>query len=398
MVVINMSDAVMNNLNNKYHNPQFSIKHHFPKSLKLQWHITDRCNLRCKHCYQENFRGKELPLKQLEEILNQFKNLLDLWKSQIGRSIQGHISVTGGEPFVRSDLFNLLQLLADNKEILTFSVMTNGSYINPQISKLLKELNPRSVQVSIEGMKKTHDNIRGKGSFDQATEALKYLTKEGIKTYISFTAHKGNYTEFPYVAQLGRELKVSRIWSERLVPFGNGAKIKDQLLSIEETQKFFQLMRQSQKEMTGNSIWNKLIFKRLRRHSRVSMNRSLQFLISRGFPHHCTAADSLITVLPNGDLVPCRRMPIKVGNLIDTSLNEIYNGNSLFQKLRDPNQIPSGCSNCLYRKYCRGGLKCLSFALTGNPFTSDPGCWLASSNKTLLKSAYKKKLIDLLVL
>ncbi|MEA3325633.1 MAG: SPASM domain-containing protein, partial [Euryarchaeota archaeon] len=76
---------------------------------------------------------------------------------------------------------------------------------------------------------------------------------------------------------------------------------------------------------------------------------------------------------PNGDLYPCRRMPIRAGNLLETPLIELYYESDLFCALRK--RISEGCEGCFYSGLCRGGLRCLSYALTGDPFTTDPGCW-----------------------
>jgi radical SAM protein with 4Fe4S-binding SPASM domain len=107
------------------------------------------------------------------------------------------------------------------------------------------------------------------------------------------------------------------------------------------------------------------------------MHRALQFL-EGGHPYQCTAGDRLITVQPNGDLYPCRRMPIRTGNLLETPLVDLYQKSPLFRALRDRDRTSKGCQGCLFSGLCRGGLKCLSYAVTGDPFVADPGCWLAS--------------------
>lgn len=358
----------MNNSTSTESTVQSGKELYIPRSLKLQWHITDRCNFRCIHCYQENYSGKELSYNKLLVILDQYKNLLQIWRNQTGRRIPGHVSVTGGEPFLREDLFDLLELLSSTRHIFTFSLMTNGYFIDEKEAKMIRKLKPRSVQVSIEGTKDTHDLIRGEGSYKRAVSALKWLAKEHIRTFLSFTVHKGNFQDFPEVAQLGRQLKVRRVWSDRLIPCGSGTNLE--ALSVEETKEFFRIMHKTRRKI--QRTW----FSR----TKVPMHRSLQFLVAGGRPHQCTAGDTLITVMPNGDLYPCRRMPIRVGNIIETPLAELYNGSELFWKLRNRNLVSKGCEVCFYSHLCRGGLKCLSYAVTGDPFIADPGCWLASTN------------------
>jgi radical SAM protein with 4Fe4S-binding SPASM domain len=114
------------------------------------------------------------------------------------------------------------------------------------------------------------------------------------------------------------------------------------------------------------------------------MHRALQFLVGGGRPYHCTAGDSLLAVQANGDLYPCRRMPIRVGNLMETPLGSLYDQSLLLQALGDRRRIPGGCQGCVYRRLCRGGLRCLANMATGDPFTTDPGCWFGGSPKTSL--------------
>ena len=170
------------------------------------------------------------------------------------------------------------------------------------------------------------------------------------------------------MARLGRKLRVARVWSDRLIPCGSGATLGSQLLTPQETREYFELMRQAQKQ--AQRAWFGC--------TEIAMHRALQFLVAGGQPYHCTAGDTLITVQPNGDLLPCRRMPIRVGNLLETPLRELYQCD-LFQSLRDRECVIAGCEGCAYAGQCRGGLRCLSYAVTGDPFVADPGCWLAAS-------------------
>ncbi len=345
-----------------------SSRVYIPRSLLLQWHITERCNLHCAHCYQTNASGLDLNHEELIGILNQFKELLSHFREQTASCrIPGHITITGGEPFLHTGFLDLLEQFHNDRANYSFAILTNGSFIDVSIAKRLKELNPAFVQVSIEGGRDTHDKIRGSGNFEQTVSSIKHLVRHGIRTLISFTAHRDNYHDFPSVARLGRKLRVSRVWADRLIPYGNAADMREKTMSPEETREFFTILHHER----SRARWS--WFGR----TEISMHRALQFLVGGGKPYHCSAGDSLITIMPNGDLYPCRRMPIRVGNVLDTPLIDLYNQSSLFQQLR--HQIVSeNCRQCQYSNLCRGGLKCLSYAITGDPFASDPGCWNTS--------------------
>lgn len=346
----------------------YSPTQYVPPALLLQWHLTERCNLRCAHCYQDKYTGPELGFQQWLKVLDQFTDLLTSWRQGSGRRVRGHITVTGGEPFMRNDFLDLLEVFAANRENFSFAILTNGSFIDAAVARQLCKLGPAFVQVSVEGTKTTHDRIRGAGNFDRTVSALKHLTKEHIRTFISFTAHRDNFREFAEVAQLGRKLGISRVWADRLIPSGTGSALQAQMLTPDETQEFFGIMLRARNEGKRHRCCR----------TEIAMHRALQFLAAGGRPYHCTAGDSLVTVQPNGDLYPCRRMPIQVGNLMDRPLAELYYQSSLFRALRNPHCISDGCQGCFYARFCRGGLKCLSHAVTGDPFKADPGCWRTS--------------------
>ncbi len=336
-----------------------------PSKIILQWHVTERCNLRCSHCYQDAPAGNELAFESLAEILVQYKDLLDRVASVRGRgAVRGHVTVTGGEPYLRSDFPRLLEHLSGNRSWASFGILTNGSFIDRSAAADLKTLRVSFVQVSIEGTRSTHDRIRGAGSHDRAVSALRCLADRGIRTLISFTAHKGNYREFPDVVALGRKLNVWRVWSDRMIPRGNGNTLGGGL-DPAETREFFGIMHRARESE------NRKLFRR----TEVAMGRALQFLVGGGKPYRCNAGKGLITVMPDGTLYPCRRMPMPVGTLPHDTLSNLYFHNELFRSLRDGQRVSDGCAGCLYQQLCGGGLRCLSAAVGGNPFLADPGCW-----------------------
>lgn len=347
-------------------NMNHSTSAHIPMHMLLQWHITDRCNLFCSHCYQDVHPSPEPSYDELLLILAQFKEFIHTCRERSGgRRFKAHITVTGGEPFVREDFVALLERLAADSRLFSFAILTNGTLLTPAVVRSLKRLKPGFVQVSIDGARKTHDRIRGAGSYEQAVEGLKLLVRERIPTHFSFTAHRDNFQDFPHVARLGSQLGVARVWSDRMVPCGRGSVHDDKLLSPDETREFLRLMQKEQRRG-----WL--------RKSRVTLQRSLQFIVSGGQPYRCAAGDTLVTVLPNSDVCPCRRMPLVVGNLFKKNLTEIYDSSELFRKLRDRTRIARGCEGCFYSRTCNGGSRCLASAVHGDPFRADPGCWLAA--------------------
>ena len=271
--------------------------------MVLQWHITERCNLKCIHCYQDQPSPDELTFKQLCQVIEQFKLLLkNLQLKHRVKKMYGQINVTGGEPFIRRDFFDLLKRFAENRDFFRFGILTNGTLIDESVAQHLGELKPAFVQVSLEGSKSTNDAIRGKGTYDRITSALRNLTAQGIRTLISFTAHRHNYHEFLDVARIGFKLGVTRVWADRLIPYGAGVTLDAQPLTPEETRKFFEVMYTAYKESQENFC-----------NTEIFMGRALQFLVAGGErPYHCEAGNRLIALQANGEIYPCRRMPISV--------------------------------------------------------------------------------------
>jgi radical SAM protein with 4Fe4S-binding SPASM domain len=345
---------------------QHNVSPHIPTNILFQWHVTDRCNLRCQHCYQENHSSTDPSWTDLLAILNEFKSFILHYRSTNEQNkFKAHISVTGGEPFIRSDFTVLLEKLATDSQFFSFAILTNGTMLTEASVRTLKLLKPRFVQVSIDGTKETHDRIRGCGSYEQAVRGVTLLVRAGIRTHISFTATRRNYLEFSHVARLGQRLGVSRVWSDRMVPCRPSLLRDDELLSSEETREYVCSMHSEQRRAC------------LRR-SPVKLLRALQFMPTGSRPYRCSAGDTLVAVLPNGDVLPCRRLPLIVGNIFKNSLDSLYQSSEVFLRLRNREPLSKGCEQCYYARTCGGGARCIANAVYGSPFHADPGCWIAA--------------------
>ncbi|MEO5331900.1 MAG: radical SAM protein [Magnetococcus sp. YQC-5] len=338
-----------------------------PASFVLQWHLTDRCDRQCTHCYQdEGGHGKELDWMQLMEVLGQFRALLGHWR-RARCSVPAQITVTGGEPYLREDFPRLLEYMARERGIYSFAVLSNGGQIDRATAFHLARVHPVFVQVSVDGQPERHDQMRGGGDFARVERAIRLLKTAGVKTLVSFTAHPGNAGDFPWVARWAWRLGVDRVWSDRLLPLGAAAQWEKGQFSPLATKDFFVAMRRARDVWWGR-VWPR---------GEVSMQRALQFLVGDGRPYHCTAGDRLLALLPDGTVLPCRRLPLAVGQVWDPGgLRRIYDEQALLRQLRHPEAMPDGCQECFYVRLCRGGLRCLSYAVTGDPFRRDPGCWL----------------------
>ncbi|MFC2058501.1 radical SAM protein [Chloroflexota bacterium] len=134
----------------------------------FQWHITERCNKHCRHCYQNGHPSKELPLDDLAVILERMDEALQKWDRI------GSLSLTGGEPFLRRlELLELMDRVDHLDSFAYYDILTNGSLISTDVAQELKAHSKlRRIQVSLEGSTPAiNDAIRGGGSYDQTLQA-----------------------------------------------------------------------------------------------------------------------------------------------------------------------------------------------------------------------------------
>jgi radical SAM protein with 4Fe4S-binding SPASM domain len=332
----------------------------------LQWHITEKCNLKCKHCYQdENYIKEELKLKEKKSLIDQFV----FFCSKINKIPR--ISFTGGEPFlIKKELYSLLEYCQRKYPFIRKSILTNGTLINIKDIPKLKLYKIDYVQISLDGATpQTHDFIRGKGNFNKAIRALRLLIKNNIKTAVMFVFHKKNYHEVPQLIDLCDKLGVDRLGITEFVPTGRGKVIKNLMLSPLETKKLYIQIAEKQEKLIKN-----------KRKLKIDMRRPLWVLIRNKFPKikhmiggGCAAGFSGLAVLPNGDVMPCRRMNLIIGNIKNQTFFEIWYSSDILWKLRERDKWGE-CSRCEYLKRCYG-CKALSLALYRNYLKRDPLCF-----------------------
>lgn len=332
------------------------------KKFVLQWHLGESCNLKCLHCYQENHIPVQLKYEQLKQIYEQYKELLERL------SMPGHMNITGGEPLCNPHFFEILDLIQKDSDRISFCILTNGTLITREIAEKIASYHPQYVQVSLEGGRKTNDHIRGRGTYGSIAKGIQNLRSQGIYTSISFTATRLNYKEFPKVVRYARKYDVNNVWSDRYIPLG-GSEDRHLALDYEQTREYLEILYQERERLR----------KKKHNHTSISMYRALQFQKTNSFAYGCTAGDTLLTVMENGDLVPCRRMPIVVGNLLQDNMFSLYENHPLLKELREK-QIPDECRLCEHSQMCHGGLKCLTYAMHGDLNHKDYGCNLGSGN------------------
>ncbi len=349
------------------------IKEHlFPYHFIIQWHITERCNWRCKHCYQESEEQEELSFKDLKKIFQQCIDLFEALKIPPNRT---YINIGGGEPFLREDFFGFLELLEKRFFLSRVGIMTNGSLITDSVAKDLKKMGVERIQVSLEGLEKTNDEIRGKGSFKKIIKTIRILRKYGLSVRVSLTVTKRNWEELGELAMYLKSIGVHALGARRFVPRGRGVQLKDLLLSPVELRDFYVKRGNLKKELDehGKFVLTPGCEDGIFYSQFTSQRKHLRSInIRRDW---CAVGKFHLTVFVNGKVLACRRLPIVVGDALRETLLEIWFNSDILWKLRSPDNYHYLCRNCPYFDKCFSGAKCISYAYFNKLFMPDPQCW-----------------------
>jgi len=337
-------------------NNELSVRNEF----YFQWHITEKCNLRCKHCYHSTYTSdNELSLTELISIADKIDSTLARWNKQ------GTLSITGGEPFVVIDkLFPLLRHINSLETISYFDLLTNGTLLYEAVLLELKKLKKlRRVQLSLEAAsQKLNDKIRGEGSFKKTLSAIRLLKKHGFQVAVMMTISRINKSEVEPLIEILKEERVDTFSAERFIPEGIGAILKDELLTPDEVREVFQKIYSL--AMKEDSI-------------RILLYRPLFALFNGTDPTVgalCSVGNNALTIMHDGTIYPCRRLPIPIGNALTDSFYKVWYTSEILWNVRNYNNLKGKCADCDLIPVCRG-CRAMAYALTGDYLAEDPQCW-----------------------
>lgn len=325
----------------------------------FQWHITEKCNLRCSHCYHESYESAdELTSAELEEALRAMEKALRAW----GRI--GSFSLTGGEPFMRRvELYRLMGLLDASDSAGYYDILTNGSLLEPEdVARLRSAEKLRRVQVSLESHNaESNDRIRGRGSFARTVACIDSLKDAGLQVAVMMTITKANKDSIPAMIDFLAQHRVDTFAVERFIPEGSGAGIRELMLTRDEAHEVFKTVHAA-----GVA----------ERRLRVLMYRPLFALVDSNDPTvgaMCSIGTNALTVMQDGTVYPCRRLPISLGNILTDGIFKIWYDSDLLWRVRDASKI-EGCSDCDLVPVCRG-CRAMAYHVGGDFMGADPHCW-----------------------
>ncbi len=286
--------------------------------------------------------------------------IVEAARSQNSKAV---ISVTGGEPFLKKELFELLAYLDKQEEVAQLIVITNGSLITRQAINELKRIKKlNQIKISLEGATAfSNDAVRGAGSFKKAFEAIRLIKEESdFSMLIMFTAMKSNLKEARGLFGFCQRLNLDGLIVERFFPLGRGSKIKDELLGRQDWSDLVKDLL----ELTGEACEEEDVASW--RAFWIRFSKTEMELLGAS----CNVGRDAFCIMPNADVLPCRRFNLKIGNLLEKPLAEIADSSLLTDIITGSRK--GRCADCDISD-CRG-CPALSYLLAGDYLSEDFQC------------------------
>jgi AdoMet-dependent heme synthase len=345
-----------------------TIKKESEQDFFIQWHLTERCNLRCRHCYQDGKRSGELSRVEIREVAREVSELLEDWAETYGLRFSPSFTITGGEPFVRRDFFDIVGELEGRG--FGLYLLSNGTLINRRRAEQLREHNFLGVQVSIEGPEPVHDTLRGKGNFRRAIRGAEQVIAAGIPVTLNVTLSRVNSSSIADLAALASKMG-ARLGFSRLVPRGRGETLMDEMLEAGEVKEIYEKLFSMEENGTQIGTGDPLAVQLKQKPPEGS------YAVPSG---GCAAGVSGLTFLADGTVTPCRRLPLPIGNLKKDSLREIWSLSPVLTALRQKDAYKGRCGRCSRWAACRG-CRAIAYAWSqargGNDYLmDDPQCFI----------------------
>lgn len=343
------------------------------RKIFIQWDSTNDCNLRCSHCYH-NREGEEHAthnqsnnLMTLEDAISMIDDLDDTAKRW---DMLSRFQISGGEPLMRQDLYSILE--HTQKLGMETRLLTNGTLITYEKAREMYKLGIRRLQISIDGNKQRHNLIRGRDfAYDLAVRGVNNCKQNGIDVTISMTALQSNKDDFEEVIKSSIQSGAKYVGTQSYVPNPELGVKDPEFLNFNDiynlNKKTRELEKKYGKEITilqTEVLWHLMQW---------DTKRKKEARDNDMFLSGCGAGWSGLSVLSNGIVYPCRRLPIPIGH-IKEGFSTLMTDNSVLQDLRDFNKMRATMEECEHIPYCRG-CRAIAYATTGDYLAKDPMCY-----------------------
>lgn len=342
------------------------------------WNSTRRCNLKCIHCYIDAKRTQESG-----ELTTQEAKILIDDLVVFGAPV---FLFSGGEPFIREDLFELGKYAKDKG--LRTVISTNGTLITPDMAKKVKDAGFSYVGISLDGLETTNDKFREqKGAFKKTLSGIKNCLKNDVRVGLRFTINKHNFKDVGGIFDLIEANNIPRACFYHLVYSGRGsAMIKDDL-THQQARDTMDLIFSRSKRLAktnteiltvDNHADGVYLYLQLRKDDPKKAQGVLELLkINGGNKSGIGIAD----VDNLGDVHPDQFWREHTfGNVKERKFSEIWmdESNELLKNLRKRIPLLKGkCGRCHFQDVCAGNFRARAEAFYGDIWQEDPACYLS---------------------
>ena len=334
----------------------------------VAWETTRRCNLSCKHCRavaEDHPYENELSRQEAFTLLDQIR--------QVGTPI---IILTGGEPLLREDIFDIADY--GTRIGLRMVMAPNGTLITPDIAKKLKDSGIQRISVSLDGATpQTHDNFRGlANAFNDAVRGIAIAKAAGLEFQINTTITQTNLEEIPGILKLAEELGAVAHHIFLLVPTGRGKYIVDSAIDAQQYEKtlnwFYDQRDKTPLQLKATCAPHYYRILRQRAHAegkKVSFESHGLDAVTRG----CLAGTGFCFISHVGRVQTCGFLDVTCGDIRQQSFAEVWENSSVFNELRDFSKLESKCGICEYKRVC-GGCRARAYEASGSYLAEEPLC------------------------
>jgi heme b synthase len=339
-----------------------------PTLRLVAWETTRNCNLSCVHCRASATCGPysdELDTQAAYKLLDQI--------AEVARPI---IILTGGEPLMRNDIFDIAAY--GNAKGMRMVMSPNGTLVTQEITEKMVASGIQRLSISLDGAgAESHDRFRGvEGAYDGALRGIRNAKAAGIEFQINTTITKTNLDQIPKILELAESLGAAAHHIFLLVPTGRGKYIVDQEIDAreyEQTLNWFYDQRDKtslQLKATCAPHYYRILRQRAKADGKtVTFESHGLDAVTRG----CLAGTGFCFVSHRGIVQPCGFLDLNCGDVTQQSFAEIWRNSEHFQKLRDFGQLKDKCGYCEYRRVC-GGCRARAYEATGDYLDAEPLC------------------------
>lgn len=349
-----------------------------PTLRLVAWETTRNCNLNCIHCRAAATRGPYSGELDTRSALN----LLD----QIAEVAKPIIILTGGEPLLRDDIFEIAKY--GNAKGMRMVMAPNGTLVTREVADKMFEAGIQRISISLDGSTaESHDAFRGvQGAYQGALQGIANARAAGIEFQINSTITKTNLDQIPQIMELAESLGAVAHHIFLLVPTGRGKYIVDQEIDArqyEETLNWFYDQREKtslQLKATCAPHYYRILRQRAHEEGKsVTFESHGLDAVTKG----CLAGTGFCFISHRGIVQPCGFLDLNCGDVTQQRFADIWRHSEHFTRLRDLGLLKGKCAECEYRRVC-GGCRARAFEATGDYLSQEPLCQYTPTEKPLV--------------